>query len=110
MIRSAGDAIESLLDGLVQHPEPAYLATKFTRFAIAPRLRPSAGADLGVLFEHRCRRGLERGLADQSLFERQFERLQDDIGPFFRAARKHVVQWQRTVCRPGSNQLCEFLR
>jgi hypothetical protein len=110
VIWSAGDAIESLLDGLEQHPEPADLATKFTRLAIAPRLWPSAGADLGALFEHRCRRGLERGLAYQSLLERHFERLQDDIGPFLRATRKHVVQWQRTVCRPGSDKLCEFLR
>ena len=59
MIRSAADAIESLLDGLEQHPEPAYLATEFTRVATAPRLWPSAGADLGARFEHRRRRGLE---------------------------------------------------
>lgn len=109
-MRSAADAFEPLLDGLEQRSEPAYLATEFTSFAAASRLWPSAGAELRrALFECRRRRGLQRGLADQSLLERQFERLQDDIGPFLRAARKHVVQWQRTVCRPGSDKLREFL-
>ena len=58
-MRSAADAFEPLLDGLEQHPEPAYLATEFTSFATASRLWPSAGADPGALFEHRRRRGLE---------------------------------------------------
>ena len=80
------------------------------RFAAHLRLRPSAGAELGVLFEHWGRRRLECGLADQGMLKRLFERLQDDISPFLRSARKHVVERQGTVCRTCGDKLREFLR
>jgi hypothetical protein len=99
-----------LLDALEQHTEPAHLATEFTSFTAPLRLRPSAGAELGVLFEHWGRRRLECGLADQGMLKRLFERLQDDISPFLRSTRKHVVERQGTVCRTCGDKLREFLR